>query len=117
MKKILFLGCIVSLFSVASCKKDNVLSPVEEATIKLTESSWNEAVVTVDGIDYSDVYKDFQIKFENNVYTSSGGAPVWATAGTWTFINDEATRIKMDGNREVDISISDDFLEMTFQWD
>lgn len=118
MKKITFLTSIALLFIIASCKKDDSLTAQETVTAMLTSTeAWQEPVVTIDGVDYSDLYKNFQIKFDESVYTSSGGAPVWAVAGTWVFINEEATLMKMDDKREVELLVTDDFLELSFQWE
>jgi hypothetical protein len=108
----------ILLLSMAGCKKDTPLTAQETVTAMLTSTeAWQEPSVTVDGVDYSDLYKNFQIKFDESVYTSSGGAPVWAAAGTWVFINEEATLMKLDGTREVEIIVTDEFLELSFQWE
>ena len=112
------LALTIFLLSLTGCKKDVELTAQERVEKILTSTeAWQEPTVTVDGVDYSDLYKNFQIKFSKNSYTSSGGAPVWAAAGTWVFINDEASLMKLDGAREVEISVTDDFLELSFQWE
>lgn len=118
MKKIILFSGIALLFSHASCKKDDAPTAQEKTTTMLTSAAaWQSPVVTVDGVDYSDLYKDFSIKFDKNTYTTTSDAPVWKASGTWVFINEEATLMKMDDAREVEInSISDDFLELSFQW-
>ena len=78
--------------------------------------AWQSPVVTIDGVDYSDLYKDFTIKFNDATYISSGGAPVWAAGGTWVLINEEATLMKLDGKRDVEILVTDEFLELSFLW-
>ena len=111
------LALVIFLLSIAGCKKDDPLTAQETVTVMLTSAeAWQEPSVTIDGVDYSDLYKNFKIKFDQSTYTSSGGAPVWALSGTWIFINEEATVMKLDGTREIEISITDDFLELTFQW-
>ena len=106
------------LLSLPGCTNKDELTTKEAVTTMLTSAqAWQEPSVTIDGVDYSDLYKNFQIKFDESTYTSSGGAPVWAAAGTWVFINEEATLMKMDGVREVEITVKDDFLELSFQWE
>lgn len=119
MKKIVIQLSVVLFCSLLSCgNKDSPLTAQETVTAMLTSAeAWQEPSVTVDGVDYSDLYKNFQIKFDKSTYTSSGGAPVWAAAGAWLFINEEATLLKLDGSREVALSVTDDFLELSFQWD
>jgi len=112
---------IVAFFicMIYGCKKDSPLTKHEKVNTMLTSTAaWQGPVVTVDGVDYSDLYKDFSIKFDKTTYTTTSGAPVWKASGTWVFLNEEATLMKMDDNREVEInSISNDFLELSFQWE
>ena len=118
MKNILFFSGLALLLSLAACKTDEAPTVQEQATTMLTSAAaWQSPVVTVDGVDYSDLYKDFSIKFDKTTYTTTSGAPLWKASGTWVFLNEEATLMKLDNDREVEIiSISDDFLELSFQW-
>ncbi len=118
MKKIILFSGIALLLSHASCRKDDAPTAQEKTTTMLTSAAaWQSPVVTVDGVDYSDLYKDFSIKFDKSTYTTTSGAPMWKASGTWLFINEEATLMKMDDNREVELLVTDDFLELSFQWD
>jgi hypothetical protein len=111
------IAMATGLLFLVSCKKDSHLTAQEKATAMLTSGTWQSPVVTVDGVDYSDVYKDFSIKFDKTTYTTTSGAPVWKASGTWVFLNEEATLMKLNNDREVEInSIDDDFLELSFQW-
>jgi hypothetical protein len=126
VRKPLFVLHVVSvitagaiLLTIDGCKKDNEPTVQERITSILTSAeAWQNPEVTVDGVDYSDLYKDFSIKFTNSTYTTTKGTPVWEDNGTWVFLNEAATFIKMDDLREVEInSITNDFLELSFQWD
>lgn len=117
LKYLTLLLASLSLF-FCQCSKDTPLTEKEKVTAIMTSAgAWVDPVVTVDGIDHSDVYRDFRISFAATTYSSTGGAPVWSSSGTWVFVDDNATRIKMDGSRDVEISASGEFLELTFQWD
>lgn len=109
---------LIILF-LLGCDRNHDLTTKEKITAMLTSGeAWNNPEVTVDGVDYSIIYENFSITFSNDEYTTTAGFPVWKMSGTWVFLNEEATLIKMDDTREVEInSISDDFLELTFQWD
>ena len=100
------------------CKKDDPPSPQETVTAQLTSATaWQSPVVTVDGVDKSDVYKDFSITFGKSTYTTVSGSPVWKASGTWAFTNAEATMMKLDGVTDVEINfISTDILELSLQW-
>jgi hypothetical protein len=110
---------ITLMMPLSGCKKDSPLSDQEKVTAMLTAGTgkWEAPVVTVDGVDYSDLYRDFSIKFEKTTYTTTAGAPIWKSSGTWAFIDEEATFMKLDNDPEVEInSISNDFLELSFLW-
>ncbi len=113
-----FIAAVGLLLTIAGCKNDDEPTAQERITLMLTSAeAWQNPEVTVDGVDYSDLYKDFSITFNESAYTTVGGAPVWAASGTWKFLNEEATLLKLDDTREVEInSISDDILELSFQW-
>ena len=103
---------------LVGCKKDDPPSVQETVTTQLTSAAaWQSPVVTVDGVDKSDVYKDFSITFGKNTYTTQSGSPIWKASGTWAFANAEATKMKLDGNIDVEINfISTNILELSLQW-
>lgn len=109
---------VASIVMLISCKKNDPPSPQETVTAQLTSAAaWQRPLVTVDGVDHSDVYKDFSITFGKNTYTTQSGSPIWKASGTWAFVNEEATLMKLDGITDVEInSISTDILELSLQW-
>lgn len=107
----LFLGAF-------GCSNKTGLSAQEETQAKLTAAPWGDPEVIVDGIDQSGLYKNFSITFSKGSYSTTSGAPMWAASGTWEFLNQEATLMKFDGAREIEINaISTDHLELSFQWE
>lgn len=112
------LVLFIILATSISCNKDDTPTAQEQITKTLTSATaWQNPVVTVDGVDHSDVYKDFSITFGKNTYTTQSGDPVWKTSGSWAFANEEATLLKLDGASEVEInSITSDVLELSLQW-
>lgn len=113
------LIAVVFLLSLPGCGKKDELTAHEKITVLLTSSiAWQNPEVTVDNIDYSELYNDFSISFERGAYTTTSGAPIWRASGTWAFLNEEATLLKFDNVTEVEInSISDETLELTLFWD
>lgn len=118
---LLFLNIIWVLSSLTGCKKNNDPAPTEQErviAVLTSAAAWQSPIVTVDGVDHSDLYKDFSITFSKSTYTSTAGAPVWKPSGAWVFINAEATLMKLDDAQEVEIKIlPDDFIELSLQWD
>ena len=118
IKSVAVTFLVMAMAMLNGCKKDDPPSVQETVTTQLTSAAaWQSPVVTVDGVDKSDVYKDFSITFGKNTYTTQSGSPIWKASGTWAFANAEATKMKLDGVTEVEInSISADLLELTIQW-
>lgn len=84
----------------------------------LVSAQWKNPVVTVDRIDQSTLYQNFKIQFGHNTYTSFGGEPLWPTSGTWIFVDENATTLKLDGKLEIQISeLTETNLELIFQND
>ena len=109
---------VAMMVLLVGCKKDDPPSVQETVTTQLTSAAaWQSPVVTVDGVDKSDVYKNFSITFGKTTYTTVSGSPIWKASGTWAFTNAEATKMKLDGATEVEInSLSIDLLELSIQW-
>ena len=118
IKSVAVTFLVIAMAMLNGCKKNDPPSPQETVTAQLTSAAaWQSSVVTVDGVDKSDVYKDFSITFGKNTYTTQSGSPIWKASGTWAFANAEATMMKLDGVTDVEInSISSDILELSFQW-
>ena len=118
IKSVAVTFLVIAMAMLNGCKKNDPPSPQETVTTQLTSAAaWQSPVVTVDGVDKSDVYKDFSITFGKNTYTTQSGSPIWKASGTWAFANAEATKMKLDGNIDVEINfISTDILELSLQW-
>jgi hypothetical protein len=97
---------------------DNGPTAQEKTEALLVSAQWKNPVVTVDGIDQSALYQNFKIQFGHNTYTSSGGEPLWPASGTWVFVDENATTLKLDGKLEIQISeLTETNLELIFQND
>lgn len=118
IKSVAVTFLVIAMAMLNGCKKNDPPSPQETVTTQLTSAAaWQSPVVTVDGVDKSDVYKDFSITFGKTTYTTQSGSPIWKASGTWAFANAEATKMKLDGNIDVEINfISTDILELSLQW-
>lgn len=101
------------------CKRDDEPSAHERITSILTSAeAWTDPEVTVDGVDYSELYTSFEISFATSTYSTVEGDPVWQSSGSWRFLNEEGTRLQMDGTREVELNLpTADIIELSFQWD
>ncbi|MFZ1807385.1 MAG: hypothetical protein WAU36_09200 [Cyclobacteriaceae bacterium] len=114
-QRILILAVLI--LAISACKDDG-LSAVEQTKQQLMVAPWGNPTVTVDGVDESDLYKDFSITFGDGTYTSINGDPVWPGSGTWQFKDDAGKIMLLDGSLEVVInSIDDENLELELNWD
>lgn len=119
MKTVAMFTCLVLVTVFTSCQKENVLSEQEKIAATLTGAkAWDTPIVIVDGVDYSELYEGFSITFLADTYTTTAGGPVWKSAGTWDFVEEGASLINLDGEREVEITLgSPDVIELTFEWE
>lgn len=110
---------IICLLSFQACDKDETPTAQQLVTEKLlAAAAWQAPVVTVDGVDRSDVYKDLSITFRESTFSTVAGAPIWPAEGPWHFIDDEATRIQISDKFEAELnSVDDEFLELSLTWE
>jgi hypothetical protein len=130
MKKNYALSLFVVLlltFSV-SCKKDDPgpeLTESEKVVALLTSNggTWKPSAlsnwVMVEGVNVTDLFKDFTISFTATGYTTTGTTPVWPRSGTWHLKDDAAKILIRDSDsKEVTIeNISETTLRITLTWD
>ncbi len=106
---------VLVMAALLSCK-DPVPSAQEKSESLLMAAAWNKAVVTVDGVDHSDLYANFTIRFNKGTYISFGGSPLWSSTGTWVFTDESAKFINLDGKMEIQINdLTESNLELAFQ--
>src|SRR6478609_10690598 len=100
----ILLSFVFLVFISSSCKKkgneempEPELTAAQKATNLLTANGgkWNPAPlsnwVTVEGVNVTDLFKDFSITFTATGYTTSGTTPVWSRSDTWSFKDDTGT--------------------------
>src|SRR6478735_423967 len=114
----IFFVIALMVFVGTSCKKKDKeipepeLTAVQKATNLLTANGgkWNPAPlsnwVTVEGVNVTDLFKDFSITFTATGYTTSGTTPVWSRSDTWSFKDDTGTvMIRKSDGKEVTIEV------------
>src|SRR3954462_12474562 len=92
----IFILIVLIVLVGTSCKKKHneeepepQLTEAQKATNLLTANGgkWHPAPlsnwVTVEGVNITDLFKDFSITFTATGYTTSGTTPVWARSDTW----------------------------------
>jgi len=108
---------ILLLAGINGCKEDVPQTPQQVVTAQLTAGTWRLETVLIEGEDGAQLFNNFTLVFTETGYTSTGTTPVWRRQGTWTFLNEEATRINRDGEVDVDIvSIDDTTLRLALIW-
>lgn len=107
---IIFLGTVC----ISGCEDDPTLN--EKVESMLISGQWKNPIVTADGIDQSDLYQGFILKFNSGTYSTSGGGPLWLESGTWIFKDESGKLLIMDGSREIQINeITETNLELVVQ--
>ena len=114
MTKISMFSILIAAMVISGC--DNAPSATEKVEGMLVSVAWSKPIVTVDGIDQSNLYQDFTITFTKTNYTTSGGSPLWSPSGTWIFKDESAKVLKLDGKQEIQINeITGTNLELAVQ--
>jgi PBP1b-binding outer membrane lipoprotein LpoB len=114
--KISMVAILLAAAFISGCHDEPSVS--EKVEGMLVSVTWNKPVVTIDGIDQSNLYQDFTITFTKTNYSTSGGSPLWPTSGTWKFTDETAKAIRLDENKEVQINeITETNLELAIQND
>lgn len=122
MKNILKAILLLLTIQLAACSSDGGSDGMDAKTKMLTAAPWGNAQVThsPDG-DLSDQYTDFAIMFTANssdgfdgtFVVSNGGYAFSENAGRWRF-NDDFTKIIFDSEKEMDIELSENHLQLDF---
>ena len=108
---------VLITISISGCGNDEP-TVSEKMEAMMVSSEWTKPTVTVDGVDQSSLYQNFTIQFSKGTYSSSGGSPLWPASGTWVFADETATKLTLDGKKEVQINeITDSILELALQND
>ncbi len=106
-----------ALSGLSSCDDTPPKTQQEVVTEQLTAGTWRLETITIEGEDGAQLFKDFGLTFTADGYTSTGTTPVWKRSGTWTFLNEEATRINRDNELDIDIvSIDETTLKLSLTW-
>jgi hypothetical protein len=89
----------------------------EEVTAKLTASQWKVGSVTVDGVDQSSLFKNFNITFSSTNFTTTNGGVVWPASSNWSFTDTNATGFSRSDGITVQLQeITDTSLKMSMAW-
>src|SRR5689334_12022694 len=102
--QILIIAICLCILSFPGCKKDPEPSLSEVATKKLVSKGWILRSVSVDGVDKTSTYAGLTLTFTTTGYTTTNGKVIWPTSGTWSFIDEDATRIKRNDDLEITIT-------------
>jgi hypothetical protein len=108
--------CLVCAI-LSGCKEEPLTEQEQVTEVLVSAEAWGDPVVTVNGVDVSDVYKDFRIQFSPGTYSTMSGAPMWAASGKWKFGDETAKHMILDDTVEVDIiELTETRLELERFW-
>lgn len=119
---IMILLMVVTVLT--SCSKggdsNGVPSTPEELMAKKIEAiNWKIVTVSVDGVDYTTLFKNFTMKLGDQTYsTTNSPSDIWKSSGTWKFIsNTNGYQVMRDDGVEIDISqIDENSLVFSMMW-
>ena len=117
---IVFLFACSQLISCGGGGGDDPIpekTKAEEVTAKLTASQWKVGSVTVDGVDQSSLFKNFNITFSSTNFTTTNGGVVWPASSNWSFTDTNATGFSRSDGITVQLQeITDTSLKMSMAW-
>jgi hypothetical protein len=117
IKQIYCITLVWYSLSLTGCKSDLPTAQEKITTILTHAAGWEKPTVIVDNVDYSDHYGNFEIVFNKTTYSTTAGAPIWNTDGTWKLLDKEATLLEFDDSLQAQITlVSEDLIELEFQW-
>jgi hypothetical protein len=101
---------------------------LEKYTTLLTGGKWSPSSATnwviVNGVDVSELFKDFTITFTATGYTTTGTTPVWPRTDTWKFKTEASVKtgvanivIRNSDGSEITIeSLDEKAMKVTLLW-
>jgi hypothetical protein len=126
----LCLTALVVLLTLNRCGPPPVVpSDLEKYKALLTTGKWSPSSATnwvvVNGVDVSELFKDFTITFTDaGGYTTTGTTPVWPRTDTWKFKTESSVKagianivIRNSDGSEVTIeSLDEKAMKVTLLW-
>jgi hypothetical protein len=124
MKKYAYIQYVVILVLLVSAAVSFSACDGEEPTaaekqMKLLVGTWAINSVTVDGVDYSNLFNGFTLTFTDApaTYTPTNGGKVWTTASGFNFTDGAASQFNGPGGEVVNIStLTSNSLVLEMEW-
>ena len=110
---------VLMLVMVSSCGKDDPSTPDErDLAFEKLSGSWtlgSTGEVIVDGQDVSLNYSGFSLSFTDGAYTTINAGELFNASGNWSWANEQAGEITLNGNRSIRLmSLSDSQFTFSF---
>jgi hypothetical protein len=117
LKFILPTLLVCLLLFIAGCDRgEPSIEKINRALV--TANTWKISSVMVDGVDRTNLFANFSLKFTDTNFSTTNGGPVWPASGTWSFVDETAMVIKRNDNVTVTIAtISESSLVLALQWE
>ncbi len=125
----LLASLVLVVCGLNGCKSpDPGPTELEKYTTLLTAGKWSPSSATnwviVNGVDVSELFKDFSITFTATGYTTMGTTPVWPRTDIWKFKTEASVKagvanivIRNSDGSEVTIeSLDDKSMKLTLLW-
>ncbi|NJN42636.1 MAG: hypothetical protein HC811_10810 [Flammeovirgaceae bacterium] len=106
------LGAMITFMS--ACGGGDDPDPVAENMTKLQSGTWKVQTVTVNGVDETDLFTGFTIKFNASTFNASNGDPIFPASGNYS---GSLTSLSLDGGvPSINYEVTDTSLKMTLTW-
>jgi hypothetical protein len=119
---------LITLPGCGSKTTDPEPTELEKYKTLLTGGKWSPSSATnwviVNGVDVSELFKDFTISFTETGYTTTGTTPVWPRTDTWKFKTEASVKqgvanivIRNSDGSEITIeSLDEKSMKVTLFW-
>lgn len=112
-----FTAMLLVIISLAYTACDGNDPDPKDNVLKQLTGSWHISRVTVDGMDHTDLFDDFNLVIGTRQFSATNGEPVWPASGTWSFADDQANTFTRDDGIVVTIgSVSNARLSLSLMW-
>ncbi len=111
---ILFISIL--LFTV-SCKKKNSDPSLQEQALNQLQGSWTVVEVRKDDTIITD-FQDFTITFTNSEFSTTNGSPVWPSAASFVFADEQTiTNLRLQNARSLEAVLNDNILILSIAYE
>lgn len=111
---------LVFVLFICSCGNDPDINVTQEEAFEKLAGSWTLGAtgsIVVDDTDVSANYPGFSLSFTDGAYNTTNAGDLFASSGTWEWVDEDARLISLDGGQQVTInSLTENLFDFSFSF-